>query len=273
MQLGIGSYTFPWTLELMTGDADCVSAPAWLLRQAKELGVHVVQLCDNLPIPLHQMSSREIDQLGQQAVSLGLQLEIGTRGCDPRYVSTYIGLAAQLQSSLLRVVLDTPQDKPSPAEIVTRIRAITDELAHAGVTLAIENHDRFTAAEFAAIVQEIDDENVGICLDTVNSFGALEGPQVVVEALAPWTVNVHVKDFAVTRVANQLGFTIEGRPAGQGQLNVPWLLQNLAPQRKPVVSAIIELWTPPCADVASTAEREQKWAVESMTYLRSLIPG
>ena len=68
----------------------------------------------------------------------------------------------------------------------------------------------------------------GVCLDTVNSFGALEGPAVVVEALAPLAVNLHVKDFVVTRHSSQMGFTVEGRPAGQGSLDVPWLFRELS---------------------------------------------
>lgn len=62
---------------------------------------------------------------------------------------------------------------------------------------------------------------VGICLDTVNSLGAAEGIGVVVETLGPSVVNLHLKDFVVLRAAHMMGFSIEGRPAGRGQLDVP----------------------------------------------------
>ncbi len=88
----------------------------------------------------------------------------------------------------------------------------------AGVALAIENHDRFGVAMLVEILQRRNSPATGICLDIVNSFGALEGPKVVVEASAPWTLNLHVKDFVVRRVSHSMGFTVEGRPAGQGQL-------------------------------------------------------
>ena len=115
----------------------------------------------------------------------------------------------------------------APLASVRTIRPVLPELHGAGITLAIENHDRFTARQFAQIVQQLDSPAVGICLDTVNSLGALEGPDAVVTALAPWVVSLHVKEFCIRRADHQMGFIIEGRPAGQGRLNVPWLLEQL----------------------------------------------
>ena len=40
-------------------------------------------------------------------------------------------------------------------------------------------------------------------------------------------MNLHVKEFTIHRVDHQLGFVIEGCPAGQGRLDVPWLLREL----------------------------------------------
>ena len=120
------------------------------------------------------------------------------------------------------------------------------------------------------IVQRLESPAVGICLDTVNSFGALEGPEAVVRALGPWTVNLHLKDFHIRRVDHQMGFLIEGRPAGQGQLDVPWLLGQLhAVGRDPNV--ILEQWTPPQFTIEETTAMEKSWALESIIYLRTLI--
>ena len=141
----------------------------------------------------------------------------------------------------------------------------------AGVVLAIENHDKFSADEFVYMIEELGTGWVGICLDTVNSFGALEGPNVVVEKLSPFTVNLHCKDFVVRRAEHMMGFTIEGRPVGQGQLDVPWLVEQLGGADKDI-SAIIELWTPPDADLDSTIAMERKWAEISVEYLRQLLP-
>jgi sugar phosphate isomerase/epimerase len=144
------------------------------------------------------------------------------------------------------------------------------EFERAGVCLAIENHDRFKAKTLAGIVQRVNSQHVGICLDTVNSFGALEGPEVVLRALGPLVVNLHVKDFTIFRATHMMGFSVEGRPAGQGQLNIPWLLGQLR-QLGLDPNAILELWTSPEDTLSATISKEHAWAVASVQYLRELI--
>jgi sugar phosphate isomerase/epimerase len=182
----------------------------------------------------------------------------------------YLALAQRLNSPIVRVVVDTADHHPSEREIVTSLRSVMSEYERAGVCLAIENHDRFVARALTRLLQEVGSSNVGICLDTVNSFGALEGPEAVLEELGPWVVNLHVKDFTIARPDHKMGFVVEGRPAGQGRLDVPWLLETLRNQgRDP--NAILELWTPPQEDLQATIAMEDCWAATSVEYLRHLI--
>lgn len=69
-----------------------------------------------------------------------------------------------------------------------------------------------------------------------------------------------------------MGFTIEGRPAGQGKLDAAWLIDVLKRQGRDC-NAILELWTPPEDTLEATIAKEQRWAEESIVYLRTLIPG
>jgi L-ribulose-5-phosphate 3-epimerase UlaE len=101
-------------------------------------------------------------------------------------------------------------------------------------------------------------------------MGAGEGVETVVDILAPYTVNLHVKDFHVQRVYHMMGFVVEGRPAGKGMLNTEWLLERLAPYKK-CQSAILELWTPPEENIQATIEKENRWAEESIRYLKHII--
>ena len=138
--------------------------------------------------------------------------------------------------------------------------------------LAIENHDRFSAGTLADIVRTLGTTWVGICLDTVNSFGSKEGPQVVVDTLGPLAINLHIKDFTIRRADHAMGFAIDGTPAGEGMLDVPWLLGELAGHgRDP--NGILELWTPPEDTIAATVAKEAAWAERSVRYLRSFIPA
>ncbi len=172
----------------------------------------------------------------------------------------------------MRIVIDTADHYPDQEEVVRALRAVAPEFERAGVCIAVENHDRFSASVLADIVRRVESDHIGVCLDTVNSFGALEGPEVVLEILGPYVVNLHIKDFAVFRASHMMGFSVEGRPAGQGRLNVPWLLQTLRDwDRDP--NAILELWTPPEEELKATIRKEEAWAVQSVKYLRTLIPG
>jgi sugar phosphate isomerase/epimerase len=240
-----------------------------LLWKAVELGVHVVQIADNLP--LDRLTGAELEALVECAGRYNLDLEVGTRGIDPDHLRTYLGLAVRLKSPLVRVVPDTETSHPSPGEVVDALRTILPEFDRAQVCLAIENHDRFKAATLAEIVERLGSGHVGICLDTANSLGCAEGLDTLLRVLGPWVVNLHVKDFRVERLPHRKGFLVEGCPAGLGQLDVPWLLAELrARGREP--NAILELWPPPEATVAESAAREDAWAAESIRYLRKFVP-
>jgi len=269
VQLGIGSYTYSWAVGVPGYlPAHPMTAGA-LLEQAHRLDVPVVQIADNLP--LHVLSAADREALARRARELGIQIEVGTRGIARAHLRTYIELAARFASPILRVVVDTVDHHPPADEVVATLRAALPKLREAGVCLAVENHDRFPVRVLRHIVEAIDSAHVGICLDPVNSFGSLEGPEVVLETLGPWVVNLHVKDFTIYRADHKMGFTIEGRPAGEGMLDVPWLLERLREMgRDP--NAIVELWTPPENELAETIRKEAAWAERSVAYLRRLIP-
>lgn len=239
-----------------------------LLHKARDFGVRVVQFGDNLP--LDKLSSSEFDEMLREAESLGIALEVGTRGIGHDNLRLYLNIAQRCESPLLRVVVDTKEHHPSPQEIVEILRGILPEFEQAGVILGIENHDRFKVVTLAWIIEAVNSRYVGIVLDTVNSFGALEGPEIVVDTLGRYVVNLHVKEFTVRRLAHNLGFSVEGLPAGQGMLDVPWLLARLGESGREF-NAILEQWPPLQDTIEATIEMEAAWAAESITYLRTLI--
>jgi sugar phosphate isomerase/epimerase len=170
----------------------------------------------------------------------------------------------------VRVIIErTPH--PSTADVVDALRAVVPEYARANVSLAIENHDRFPAASLAAMVEQIDSRHVGICLDTANSIGCAEGLETLLRVLGRWVINLHVKDVRIYRPPHRRGFFVEGCPTGQGQVDIPWVIGELLAQgRSP--NAILEQWPPPEATIAESVAKEEAWAIESIRYLRKLIP-
>ena len=108
------------------------------------------------------------------------------------------------------------------------IGEIVHDLEVQNICLVIENHDRFLSREFVEILQKSGSKNIAICLDTVNSMGAGEGLETVIGLLAPYTMNLHVKEFSIRRVSHKMGFVIEGVPLGKGMLPLMELISKVS---------------------------------------------
>ncbi|MGB9597176.1 MAG: sugar phosphate isomerase/epimerase family protein [Candidatus Poribacteria bacterium] len=268
MKLGIGSYTYPWAVGVQGYYPEKRIGVFDILDKAIELGIKVVQIADNLP--LDRLSNAEIESIRKFTSALNIEVEIGTRGIQNDNLLTYLDLAKRLNSSIVRVVIDTADHHPEEDEIIWTIKSVMPDFERLGIKLAIENHDRLSVITFEQIIKKINSEYIGICLDTANSFGSLEGPEFVVERLGKLAVNLHIKDFKIYRAEHNLGFIIEGTPAGKGMLKIPWILQKIKEYGRNI-NAILELWTPPELDIAETIEKENNWAKTSIRYLRSFI--
>ncbi len=270
MRLGLGSYAYAWAIGV-PGHPPARPLTAFdLLEAAARLRVGLVQFCDNLP--LTKLPAAELDRFEARARELKIQIELGTLGLNPENLRAYGQLARRFACPFVRIVVDSPGDEPTPEEIIARLRPIVAEFSAAGVKIAIENHDRLKSRTLAWIIEQLGPERVGVCLDTVNSFGSLEGPEVVVATLGRYTLCLHAKDFTIRRVSHRMGFILEGCPAGQGQLDVPWLLRQLAASPHPF-NVILETWVPPDNTLEETIARECAWTAAGKNYLRSLIPN
>ena len=242
---------------------------AWrLVDFTRELGLHVVQIADNLP--LHLLSATHQEELRSYAEAHGVVVEVGTRGIQGETLRNYLQIAQRFNSPILRVVVDSANHHPSPQEVAEILRPMLPEFEAAGVVLAIENHDRFKAQQLADLIDSLNHPNLGVCLDTVNSFGSLEGPEHVVHTLAPYVVNLHVKEFSISRVDHNMGFIITGAPAGQGALDIPWLLAELDAHNRDY-HAIIETWLPPLENMDETGQKERNWVRQSVQFMRQHI--
>jgi len=262
MKLGISSYTYTWALETHGLGVQ------WLVDRAVKLGVYVLQIADNLP--LEDLSDSEINSLAKSADDLGITIEVGTRDILNNNLLTYLDIAERLKSPIVRVVVDTPEHHPDMDEIIEIIKPQMTEFERAKISLAIENHDRFTTKSLKQIIQRLDNEYVGICLDCANSFGAMDGPEVVFDELAPLAVNLHVKGFRIYRADHNLGFIIEGTSIEKSMLDMSWMLGKMK-QFGRDVNVILEQWTPFGGDIEVTIKKEESWAKASIEYMRGYI--
>jgi sugar phosphate isomerase/epimerase len=269
MRLGISSYTYVWAVGVpgYPQPARPLTAEG-LLHKAASVGVSVLQVADNLP--LERLAAPELNELAMLARQQEIALELGTAGVMPEHLLRLLKVASILRSRMLRVVIDTDRSQPSLDEAADWLLSVLPQFAAAGVTIAIENHDRFRADELARLIQRCNSPFVGICLDTANSLGCGEDIETVLASLGRWVVNVHIKDFSARRLPHRKGFLIEGCPAGEGLVNIPRLLGELRRLgRDPNV--ILELWPPPENTIEASIAMEDAWARQSITYLRPLV--
>ncbi len=263
MKLGLSSYTFGWAVGVPGHEPAHPLDEHDLFDLCQKHGVRLLQMGDNLP--LHTFDESRLMRLAGRAVSAGVQLEVGARRLTVERVDQYVSLARRLGAKLIRFVIDDTDYYPTPEAVSIVLRRCLPLLD--GLTLGIENHDRFPAATLRQMIERAGCDRIGVCLDTANSLGAGEGIDTVLRELGPLTVNLHIKDFAIARVPHLMGFSVEGRPAGQGFLDVPGLLKQLSAFPR-CETAVLELWTPPEPKLQDTIAKEAAWAGQSLEFLK-----
>lgn len=268
MKLGIGTYTYMWSIGFPGAQPSNPMDAFGLLSRAHELGVRVVQFGPNLS--LSEVSEKQLLAIVDYARDAQIELEIGTRGLNAQHLRAQLELATRLDCKLVRTVPELDDGSvPSHAGLVECLGKIIPDLERHRIRLALENGN-LPAQHLADTLDAFASPWLGVTLDTANSLAIPEGTRQVVKALARHTMCFHVKDFVVERVWHRMGFVVQGRPAGQGQMDLPWILRELQ-CAKVDSNAILELWPPQQADIQTTTALEQEWAEESIRYLRQYI--
>ena len=268
MELGISSYSFPWSV----GVKDLTPAHPMnvmdLLQYAHSQNVHHVQFGDNLP--LHVLQEKELVDLKNKADELSVQIQVGTKRLTVENVQAHISIANSVGADFIRMVIDDADYRPAVNDVIKIINELLPELEDAGVCLTIENHDRFSVKTLKHIIESTDPRWIAICLDTANSLGAGEGVGEVVGCLAPYTINLHIKDYTIERVNHKMGFKVSGCVAGEGMLNISWLIEELSKGGR-CTTATLEVWSDPEKTIEASMCKEREWVEKSISYLKTII--
>ena len=84
--------------------------------------------------------------------------------------------------------------------------------------VGIENHKDWTVEEYVAMLKKYSSQYLGVCIDFGNNMSLLDDPMEVVESLAPYVINNHIKDMAVEEYED--GFLLSEVPMGKGMLDL-----------------------------------------------------
>jgi sugar phosphate isomerase/epimerase len=264
-KIGVGSWTFPWATGTVANHRpEPVLDPLGAVRRAKDLGVHVVHFLDNLP--LDACDDGAIGRASEFAAQHGIEVEIGTRGTDPEHLLKYLHIAQRMGARLIRT-MGGWHGAPAPLhEIEANLRKVLPTFGDAGVKIALENYEAYRTSDLGALVGRINHPALGICLDLTNSFGALESADEILRNLVPYTISVHLKEFAVERLEFLMGFAFRGKPVGQGMLPLQKMFAALAAASRQA-NVIVEQWPPFQETLPKTMELELDWARQSVEYL------
>ena len=285
-RLVLGADTLCWHLRLETGDI----ALEEVLEEAAGAGAGYLQLT------LHHARERslaELTALTRRAAELGLFILAsgeflgGARfGDSPELaaerVEGWLERAVALGSPSLRVTsgfyradLATRPDAIEAERrwVIEAMRASLPAARDAGVTLALENHADFSAAEYRSIIETVADDDVRVFLDVINPVAALEDPLPLVEELAPLSVAGHVKDYELESIQTEggyhrRGFSVLYRYPGEGAADLAAIWAALAAGLEGRELPIAVEGLDNRADVRDQAERLRR----SLKHLHTLTP-
>ncbi len=260
---GLGSYAFRWSIGIKDRIPETPKSAFDLLSEARRLGLKVVQYADNLP--LDRLSEKDQHRLYETANDMGIALELGTQCFDADQVERYLIIGQRLKASILRVALDE-KDKLIPVpQLAEQLRPLLDKARLAGIRIAIENHFNYPSVRMVELLDAVNDDTLGVCLDVANSICAGEWPEQTVTLLAPYTINLHFKDYVIVPDHYGVGFSIYGVPLGQGRAPLQWILDQLA-HCPAEMSVILEHWLP-----YDRKDEESHWLDQSVAAANKLL--
>lgn len=262
-RIGLSSYAFFWQL------SDQVSEPLSIhdaLRKAAELGVDLFQICDYAP--LETMDDADLTAVRATANGLGITLELGTKGIRTGHLRKFLHIAGILGSDLLRTMFNVPGHAPSNNEAVNIFTEVLPEFEAAGVRIAVETYEQVPTQRILDVITTVNSPYLGICSDPANTVAALEMPRQVIDAVEPFVLNMHIKDFAFSRKQGWVGFTYSGAPLGEGLLDYDYMVEKIQPKTRNI-NQIVEHWLPRQDNEAETIRLENQWTQQSLDFLRS----
>lgn len=259
MTVGLSTYAFFWQnrVEQLTL-TDMVDRTA-------ELGVEVFQICDHPEAA--ELDRDALRDLRRRAEGAGVRLELGTRGIAPDHLATWLDLARALDVTTVRSMVNTATHRPAPVQARALLEKALPAYEAAGVRIALETYEQVPTAVLVDLVASVSSPSLGVCSDPANCVAALELPQDVVDRVAPYVVNMHVKDFAFTRQEGWVGFSLVGAPLGEGLLDYDAMVARIDPDE--TVNQIVEHWLPWQDDAETTCATERRWTEHNLSYLRS----
>lgn len=181
---------------------------------------------------------------------------------DPAVFEHAVAVAKEAGATSLRVVcllgrryemFETLEDWKAAVEGFHRQLALAVPIVEKHrMRLGIENHKDWRVDQQVALLKQYSSEYLGVTLDTGNNLSVLDDPMATVEALAPYTFNVHFKDMAVQET--ETGFLLAEVPLGDGLLDLKGMVETIR-RARPEARFSLEMITRDPLDVPCLTDK------------------
>lgn len=192
-------------------------------HQLKGIKVHVL---DGESQSLSCANDERLQQFGEKARRLGLDIHIETSASDAKTIDQAVAIAIKSGASSVRFY---PRYEGHLDAVLAQIRQdihyIKENYQHSGLTFTLEQHEDLKGHELVKLVNNADFPQLSLLFDFANMINANEEPLPALAAMASNVTQVHIKDAHIVREANGLGH--KACISGQGDLPFKELLFQL----------------------------------------------
>jgi sugar phosphate isomerase/epimerase len=270
MKLGIDSYSYHLHLGHYEYKPKNPKTLDWFLEHAAELGVQGAMIMELDPAT----PGERLSEIRRKAAELGLYIELGGGGIEPSDLARYLEVASKLGSDVLKVGFSL-EYRGTDVPLLDQMQRVVEDLKQSapmakdlGIRIALENHSHWTADEGLYVVQSVNSEYVGFCLDTGNSCLLLEDAVYTATKMARYAFTTHFKD-ALFR-GTEYGAEILHVGLGRGTLDLP-LIFNIIKTTAPDPNINLEVVSAPQATEGETFAFEEQTVVDSIRYAREVL--
>jgi 3-oxoisoapionate decarboxylase len=273
---GWAGFDLPWGRQLSTVE---------LFDKLVELGLDGVHLDDAV---LESLDSSYLREVKAAADERGLYIEYNlSMDWDHRQIGIQhdigdgVEIAHHLGADVVKVGMDMVRPRPISGsrfhpQIMERLEVMKGLLkqharraAECGVRIAVENHTDLVSDELLWLLDQVDEPNVGACIDTVNAFHAMENPMDAIEKLAPRAFTNHFRD---DRIEFEIwGFRLTGCAVGEGDIDVRRayeLIRDTSQCERINIETDLDI---PMDDMREAMRTEQDALVRSIRYCRDVL--
>jgi sugar phosphate isomerase/epimerase len=191
------------------------------IEVAAEQGFSGVNISANGPNfrDLGGTSTEHFGSVRAKLTESGMKAELDTSGTAPAHLIELMHVAAAVGADQLRTYTRYSGDEKELIERTVRdLLEVVPAAEDLQINILLENHEDFRGGAIAEILSRVDHPRIRALFDYGNSQMVGEDPIEALEAMAPFTTAVHMKDHVV--VAHEDALYVQGVVMGRGNLPV-----------------------------------------------------